>query len=454
MIAYEPLKINTTTNTIPIEPISDYDKNSGYVKDATRIYNGIIYKAQKDIAKTVDDVFHNEDPSNIYAYNLYTESNIEDLTSVPIVSGVTIVYVITNQKYFMASTTGSVNYLTEDFEGTPANFTDLGTAPTTLYRLETNNPDGRRDTLFWKYMGTTNKNKMFDGTSSQSINDRTFNNNDISFTSSTKTINTPSEVPSNIYDGDRIRIVNSNSNDGIYNIDSIAVDRLSFTVIEDLVDEIAGNIIFIETQTVVKWSDKGIDKISFFNIDCEEINIKVSVNGTPTEDFTITMSDSSFITTFELFVFNEPSKLTTLTRDIIKNFNQDFEVSFFGSTQKIGQLVQGSSIFIGDIQDNADLGAKVLEGITEASNGDVYIDSEKVEKSKKDDKTFNFKYDSNTIDSLFVILRNFAGKEIILAGSENEKYDFIQTRGFTKEVKMLPQTRHDLSTHTLKIREI
>lgn len=453
MIAYEPLRINTTTNTIPIDPISDYNKNSAYVKDSTRIYNGIIYMAQKDIAKTVNHIFHNEDSSNIYAYDLYNELNLEDLTSVSVVNGVTLVYVISNGKYFLANTTGFIDYTSEDFDA-PTNFTDLGTTPTPLYRTEINNPDGRRDTLFWKYQGTTNKNKMFDGTSSQSINDRTFNNSDISFTSATKTINTPSLVPENIYVGDRIRIVNSDFNDGIYNIDSIAIDRLSFTVIETLVDETSGNIIFIEPQTVIKWTDKGIDKISFFNVDCEEINIKVSVNGTPTENFTIPMSDSSFITTFELFVFNEPTKLATFTQDIIKNFNQDFEITFFGSVQKIGQLVQGSSIFIGDIQDNADLGAKVLEGITEASNGDVYIDAEKVEQSKKDDKTFNFKYDSSTIDSLFLILRNFAGKEIILAGSENEKYTFIQTRGFTKEVKMLPQTRHDLSTHTLKIREI
>ena len=45
MIVFESKKINTTFNSIPLENISTFDKNSAYISGAQRIYDNKIYEA-------------------------------------------------------------------------------------------------------------------------------------------------------------------------------------------------------------------------------------------------------------------------------------------------------------------------------------------------------------------------------------------------------------------------
>jgi len=170
LIVFESKPITTTFNSIPLENISAFDKNSAYIKGQLCIYLNNIYSALVDTTPTVQFVWNSTDTSNKFGYDLYNDIKIPDPTNVYCTTN-TIVWSIRNKKYYQAKANGYINFTSQD-PLLPADFNDIGATPTPLYRTELNYPGGKKNTLYWEYKYGTNRNTMFDGV----INKRTINN--------------------------------------------------------------------------------------------------------------------------------------------------------------------------------------------------------------------------------------------------------------------------------------
>ena len=451
MIAFTPLELDTTYNSIPLEEYSQFDKNSGYVEDSLRIYQDKIYKAITDIKKTVNHVWHDEDV-NKYGFDLYTNLQIPDPTSVNIVNGETLVYRISDKKYFQANTTATINYITE-FTGTPTNFAEV----TEEYRTELNFPNGKKDTLFWSYQGSTNQTTMLDGSlNKRSVNNRIFQtSNQVVFNSGAKTITLTDKLSDNIYENDKIKIVGTNNNDNFNKILTISVDRKTLTMESDIANETITSLITFYTQTYIKWNGLGVDKIAIFNTICDDIELKVSLDGVPNNDYEIKMSDTSFITTFELFVFNEPKQLTKTIFTVPKNFNQEFELTFFGNTQEIGEVIYGSSIYMGKTEDTSTIDSKAYSTIVEAPNGDVYFEEDQSNLNVLDRKSFTFIINSDAVSSQLETTKGLINRRLVMSGSIGKEGEllFLLTYGYGKDSKLSPKTTNEESKYTFEIRE-
>lgn len=460
MIAFTPNDLITTFNSIPLESISNFNKNEGYPKGAIRIYQDKKYEALTDIPKTVNLIYSYEDSNNIYAYNLYTEQNEEDLTSIDIVNNETLIYTISNdsanKKYFKATSTGTIDLTSEDFAA-PTNFTDLGVTPDPLYRINLNYPNGRKDTLYWKYLGATNRETMFDGVlNRRSINDRQFTTSlQVIFDSTSKTITLGEPLSDNFYELDKIEITGSDFNNGLYKINTISVDRLTITIDEDLTDETITSVINFYAQTYIIWEDLGIDKIAIFNTLCDEVELKVYVDDVLKDTYNDIMSDSSFITTFELFVFNQPRRKTRTIFTMPKNYNQKFELTFKGLTQEIGEVLYGSSSYIGKALDNMTIDSKTYNNIIEAANGDVYFEDEVDNITVLDKKTFDMLIDSFQVSAIQRLIKSLIGRKIVLSGSVGDEngLDYLLSYGFTRDSRATPERQNEKSKYKLEIRE-
>lgn len=88
MIAFSPKNITPTFSSIPLEEISEFDKNSGYVLGSIRRYGTYKYIALDDITPTVHFVWEDLEPLNIYGYDLYNDEVIPDPTNVYITNNV------------------------------------------------------------------------------------------------------------------------------------------------------------------------------------------------------------------------------------------------------------------------------------------------------------------------------------------------------------------------------
>lgn len=454
MIIFESKPIITTFNSIPLENISAFDKNSAYIKGTQRIYDNKIYEALTDIPKTVNHIWNDTDSSNKYGFDLYTNAKIPDPTNVYITDGVTLVYVMSNKHYYRAKHTGYVDYTAEN-PVTPTNFDDLGLTPTPLYRTELNYPDGKKNTLFWEYKSGTNQNTMFDEViNKRAINNRYFMTSGNTTFSSTGTMTLSNALPLDIYVDDKIKISGTTLNDGYYKIILISANRLVVTL-DALTDTETVTVpIGIYTQTYIKWSDFGIDKITIFNSICDFVELKVTVNGN-TETYNLDLTDTNFITTFELFCFNEPkSKLKTI-QSVIKNFNQDFELTFFGDYQEIGEVIQGSSYYIGKAEDSVSIDGKNYNPLIEAENGDVYLQDETSAINILDGKSISIVYDSALNSALNDKLKSFMSKRIVLSGDtgDNENLPFLLSYCFIKDYNFNPIVNNELNKFTLNIRE-
>ena len=472
MIVFESKKINTTFNSIPLENISAFDKNSAYVLGAQRIYDNKIYEALVDIPKTVNHIWNDTDSSNKFGFDLYTNARIPDPTNVYIQDGVTLVYVLSNKHYYIAKYTGYVDYTVETISPSPAHFNDLGLTPTPLYRTELSYPDGKKNTLFWEYVAGTNQNTMFD----EVINKRAVNNRSFT-TSGTTTFNSngvmtlSTALSSNIYVNDKIKISGTSLNDGYYKILNISVNRLVITIGIATISETITTPINIYTQTYIKWSDYGIDKIAIFNTICDSIELKVK-NGEntdfintfelfcfnePGQDIThiLDMFNSENINTFELFCFNEPTRKIKNIININKNFNQQFELTFFGNTQEIGEVLQGTSYYLGKAEDSVSLNGKNYNPLVEADNGDIYLQDETSAINILDEKQINIVYDTTLNSILNDKMKTFMSKNLVISGDVGDKEDltFLLTYGFIRDYSFNPVINDELNKFNFTTRE-
>ena len=454
MIVFESKKINTTFNSIPLENISAFDKNSAYIKGTQRIYDNKIYEALTDITPTVQFVWNSTDVSNKFGYDLYNNIKIPDPTAVYCTTS-TIVWSIRNKKYYQAKANGYVNFMTEN-PVTPSDFNDLGATPTPLYRTELNYPDGKKNTLYWEYKYGTNRNTIFDGV----INKRTINNRffttSLSVTfSNTGTITLSEALSSNIFEEDKILITGTSLNDGVYKITDISVSRLIITLDRLTTAEVTSSPpISFYTQTYIKWVDFGVNAISIFNTLCDSAELKVT-SGSNTDTYNFTFSDTSFITTFEIFCFNEPKQTVKNFQEIRRDYNQNFELTFFGTTQEIGEIVQGTSLDIGKAEDSMDLSGKNYNPLVEAENGDVYLQDENSIINIATTKSISLVYNSNETALKEQDIKDFMSKRIVLAGNigNESNQDILLAYCFITNYRFNPVVNDELNKYTLDIRE-
>lgn len=454
MIVFESKPITTTYNSIPLENISSFNKNSSYIQGQLCIYLNNIYSALVDITPTVQFVWNSTDVNNKFGYDLYNDIKIPDPTNVYCTTS-TIVWSIRNKKYYQAKATGYVNFITQD-PLTPADFNDLGATPTPLYRTELNYPDGKKNTLFWEYISGTNQNTMFDEViNKRAINNRYFATTGTTSFSNTGVITLANPLPTNIFVDDKIKISGTTLNDGYYKIDIISTDRLTVTLDILTVAETITSPIFIYTQTYIKWTDFGIDKIAIFNSICDFAELKVTVNGNTTI-YNINMVDTDFINTFELFCFNEPISKMKSIETLIKNFNQEFELTFFGDTQEIGEVLQGSSYYLGKAEDSVTIDGKNYNPLVQADNGDIYLQNENnpifISNSKSISIAYDSKLNSSLIEKIDELMKN---KRLVISGDIGDKEDlpFLLSYCFIEDKQFNPIVNHELNKFTLQTRE-
>jgi len=455
LIVFESKKINTTFNSIPLENISAFNKNSAYIKGQLVIYSNNVYEALTDITPTVQFIWNSTDVSNKFGYDLYNDIKIPDPTNVYCTTS-TIVWSIRNKKYYQAKVNGYVNFTTQD-PLAPADFNDLGATPTPLYRAELNYPDGKKNTLFWEYKYGTNRNIMFDEViNKRSINNRYFTTTGTTTFSNTGTITLSSALSSNIYVGDKIKIVGTALNDGVYKIDLISVDRLTITLDRLTVSETVISVVALYTQTYIKWADFGIDKVAIFNIVCEDIELIVTAGGF-TNTYTIdTTENTDWINTFQLFCFNEPSMKLSHIITIPANFNQEFELTFLGNSQEVGEIIQGPSIYLGKVEDSVTIDGKNYNPLVEAENGDIYLQDETSPINTLDGKRLGLVYPSEQTSYYKDLMKTLMSKRLVIAGDSDDKEDlpfllswcFIRSYGFNAVVN------DELNKYNLEIREL
>lgn len=455
MIVFESKPITTTFNSIPLENISAFDKNSAYIKGQLVIYSNNAYEALTDITPTVQFIWNSTDVSNKFGYDLYNDIKIPDPTKVYCTTS-TIVWSIRNKKYYQAKANKYINFTTQD-PITPSDFNDLGATPTPMYRIELNYPDGKKNTLFWEYKFVTNRNIIFDNvTNRRSINNRTFTTTGATTFNSSGVMTLSTALSSNIYVNDKIKISGTVSNDGIYKILNISVNRLVITIGIATISESVTNAITLYTQTYIKWVDFGIDKVAIFNTICDDIELKVTANGTPTTYSADMKSDTSWINTFKLFCFNTPKNKLNHIFNIPANFNQEFELTFFGNIQEIGEVIQGQSIYLGKAEDSVTIDGKNYNPLVEADNGDIYLQDETNPITVLDGKKISLIYPSTQSSYYKDLIKTLMSKRLVISGDLGDKEDlpFLLSWCFIRNSNFAPVVNDELNKYNLEIREL
>lgn len=453
MIAFTPIDINPSYSSIPLEEYMDYDKNSPYPQGSVIKHGRYKYVALRDIPPTVNYTFNKTNPRGKQLFNLYTEEYMPDIDNIDIVENETLFWSILDKKYFKAKTTKSID-LTVENPFNETDFEDLDINPTPLYRTRIEIPHDRKDTLDWGYDGVLNRYKMFDSIlNSGTVNNRKFT--DIGMVAfSGDEIILSDKLSSDIFIEDLILIDGTLLNNKIVKILDISNDRKTITVDNTFADETVDNVT-LYTQTRIVFNTFGIDKIALYNVDCENIEIKYYVGDTEHLSQSEQMLDHSFITTFELFCFNMPEKKTNIIFDIIKQFNQTIELTFFGRYQNIGELLIGSSIYLGIVEDSISVDGKVYGEIIEANNGDIYVSEDITIENSLERKSFTMVIKQFESDMYREIMKRLIGKRVVLSGNlvynDNEKV--LLTYGLIKDYKFSPQINHELSTYQFEIRE-
>ena len=453
MIAFTPIDINPSYSSIPLEEYIDYNKNSPYPQGSVIKHGRHKYIALRDIPPTVNYTFNKTNPIGKQLFNLYTEEYMPDIDNIDIVENETLFWSILDKKYFKAKTTKSID-LTVGNPFDETDFEDLGINPTPLYRTKIEIPHDRKDTLDWGYDGALNRYKMFDSIiNSGTVNNRKFTDIGMVAFNNNKII-LSNKLSSDIFIEDLILIDGTLLNNKIVKILDISNDRRTITVDNTFADETVDDVT-LYTQTRIVFNTLGIDKIALYSVDCENIEIKYYVGDIERLSKREQMLDHSFITTFELFCFNMPEKKTNIIFDIIKQFNQTIELTFFGRYQNIGELLIGSSIYLGTVEDSISVDGKVYGEIVEANNGDIYVSEDITIENSLERKSFTMVIKQFESDMYREIMKRLIGKRVVLSGNllYNDDEKVLLTYGLIKDYKFSPQINHELSTYQFEIRE-
>ncbi len=449
MIGFLPKPILLDYTSIPQDDYSLFNKMSGYILGAFRIYENKVYKTLTKIDPLSNVNFFNEDSTKLRAFDNNIEKDI-DYTNVSVTAS-TIVWEQSTEKYYQSIVNEVLDlniYLTN-----PAKFTDL--TKDADYRNSFIYPNGKEDTLYWGYQGSTNQNTMFDEVvNAQTINDRQVIRNNISFTALSNTISSLTEFD-NIFNDDKIIIEGSISNNKEFIIDTVAIDKLSFTVKEVgiITDETAGATVRISTYTYIKFIATGIDKVAIFNTFCDEIEIIVT-NGLIIDTYNIEMVDKSNIIDFSSYCFIDEEELNKLIQTVERDYDVNFEITFKGTTQKIGEVIIGDSFDMGKGLDSASLDGQSYNNAIEATNGDVYFpdDAQRVITRT----SYEVLIDTDSAEASFRQNNKLLNQLMVINGSNEDKGDlnYLISYGFYNKYKLSPKTASQKSTYTFEFRSI
>ena len=151
-----PIDIEITESDITETEI-EFSVLNGYNKGILRRYNSRLWESYTKIEPLATYLWNDNDTENKFTIRLEDQVVINS-TTVPVVNAVTIVYVYSNDSYYVAKTTGDVDFTLQDIDN-PADFTKLTDSPP-LWRHEQNLPE--TNSIYWKDIGATNRNKCVD----------------------------------------------------------------------------------------------------------------------------------------------------------------------------------------------------------------------------------------------------------------------------------------------------
>lgn len=165
---YLPHVENITASNIG----EDQDENGDtyVIHDVVLGYNtNTIVKFEKNIYQTFNTIlplahyiWRDLVVDSEFTTKLHTQTDIYPIAGqilIEIVIDVTVVYVESNKTYYIAKTTGTVDFMAEDILS-PVNFNVI--PDPILYRHNYNYPDGFKNTIFWNYLTVSNKHRPFD----------------------------------------------------------------------------------------------------------------------------------------------------------------------------------------------------------------------------------------------------------------------------------------------------
>jgi len=179
---YIPEDITITASSIAqhtdaSETVHDvWSKTEEYPEDKTTSHNGELFKSYTNIYPLA--TYSWNDPSNTSTAIVIklADGTLETPTAVPCVADETVVYVVDSWKdtaspqevvgkYFLfIGTTGDIDFTTVD-PSSPANFELI-----INYRHGYQEPEEGKNSIYWEYLGATNRNKVVDKSyNSQSV---------------------------------------------------------------------------------------------------------------------------------------------------------------------------------------------------------------------------------------------------------------------------------------------
>jgi len=151
-----------------------WSKTAEYPEDKTISNNGELYLSRTNIYPLATYSWNDASNTSTAIVIQLDDGTLETPTAVPCVQDETVVYVIDSWqdtggdaigKYFLyTGATGDVDFTTVD-PSNPSNFSQI-----LNYRHEYQEPEVGKSSIYWKYLGATNRNKVIDKSyNSQSI---------------------------------------------------------------------------------------------------------------------------------------------------------------------------------------------------------------------------------------------------------------------------------------------
>lgn len=142
---------------------SIYNEAIGYNKGSIVKFNTNIYEALTTIYPLASYIWEDLIQASKYAINLQTKTNLYPsggILNINVINGVTVVYVRSVNKYYIAKVTATVDFMSENISA-PAHFNEVTTIPAP-YRYDYDNPFEKENTLFWGYNAVANKYRGYD----------------------------------------------------------------------------------------------------------------------------------------------------------------------------------------------------------------------------------------------------------------------------------------------------
>jgi len=200
-----------------------YSKTAGYNKGAVVKYESNIYTALTTIYPPVKYIWEDLISTAKYAYDLPNEAVMPNSASIPCTANVTVVYVRSLVKYYMAKTTGNIDFTAQN-PITPSDFTEIVAPPPIPYRIDSGVPSGAENTLYWGYTAVANKFRAFDS----AINSQTSFLNEIYYKFSVNAVSGLAFLNANC-ETLRIKITDTFTSEVIYDVTTTMKDSSALT---------------------------------------------------------------------------------------------------------------------------------------------------------------------------------------------------------------------------------